>query len=88
MIARFANKSMMHPASAESAEASFSCANSASNSFLLVILDAILASIIICGLLGLVFAVLVLGISLLVLVQRNQLALLWNMYTPRVETYA
>ena len=71
-------KSMMYCASAESAEASFSCADSASNSFVALILDAILASIIICALLGLVFAaalvfalLVLVGLSLLVLKNLN-----------------
>ena len=61
-------KSMMNCASAESAEASFSCADSASNSFIAVILDAILASIIICALIPLAILVSVLAVALFVLV--------------------
>lgn len=79
-------KSMMNCASAESAEASFSCADSASNSFIAVILDAILASIIICGLLGLVSAV-AMVLALLVLVQLN-LLVLGNLNAPWMRTRA
>lgn len=79
-------KSMMNRASAESAEASFSCADSASNSFIAVILDAILASIIICGLLGLVSAV-AMVLALLVLVQLN-LLVLGNLNAPWMRTRA
>ena len=79
-------KSMMNCASAESAEASFSCADSASNSFVAVILDAILASIIICGLLGLVSAV-AMVLALLVLVQLN-LLVLGNLNAPWMRTRA
>ena len=79
-------KSMMDCASAKSAEASFSCADSASNSFIAVILDAILASIIICGLLGLVSA-LVMVIALLVLVQLN-LLVFGNLNAPGMRMHA
>ena len=67
-----ANKSMMYRASASHAEASSFCANSDSANFISLILDAIVASIIICVLLGFV-SVLVLVLSLLVLVQLNLL---------------
>lgn len=79
-------KSMMYCASAESAEASFSCADSASNSFVALILDAILASIIICGLLGLVSA-LVIVIALLVLVELN-LLVFGNLNAPGMRMHA
>lgn len=79
-------KSMMNCASAESAEASFSCADSAFSSSIAVILDAIVASIIIFGLLGLVSAV-ALVFALLVLVQLN-LLVLGNVNVPWMRTRA
>jgi len=80
------NASMMRGASADYAEASFSCADSASNNSIILILDAILASIIICALAGLV-SVLALGVSLLVLVQLN-LLVCGKKNTPKMRRYA
>jgi hypothetical protein len=84
MTAFKSGKYMMCGASAMHAEASFSCAYSASNSSIIVIVDAILASIIICGLFGLVSA-LALAVSLLVLVR---LLTCEKVNVPKMRKYA
>ena len=63
--------------------ARFACSE---NTAIMMILDAILASIIICALAGLV-SVLALGVSLLVLVQLN-LLVCGKKNTPKMRRYA
>ena len=88
MTVFYARKSMMDCASAESAEASFTCANSAPNSFIAMILDAILMasilfiSLICAGNLVILRNVLV----LLVVLAGCQICLFGN--TPKMRTRA